>query len=224
MVLVDGLGQIDPGCAGCLQGVSLIRFRTLFALSLLIFAGSCQAPSPPVVQKVTNDDALLALYRDDHLKPLVVEYYSLLTGDQAITQAILDTCNQLDLNPSLGFAMAWNESHFNPRAVNYNDGTIDRGLFQLNSRTFSGLDRKTVFDPRANALRGLTYYKKAYVRLGSEERALGYYNSGIGLISERTLPRTTRAYVKKILSDRDMMDRDAIAWIYFSHDARLALR
>src|SRR5208282_6286730 len=98
--------------------------------------------------------------------------------------------------------------------VSYNDDTVDRGLFQLNSRTFSGLNRKTVFDPRANALRGLTYYKNAYLKLGSEERALGYYNSGVGLVTERTLPRSTRAYVKKILSDRDRMDHDAIAWIY----------
>jgi hypothetical protein len=64
----------------------------------------------------------------------------------------------------------------------------------------------------------------AYEKLGSEERALGYYNAGIGLISDRTLPRSTQAYIKRILADRQRMDRDAIAWIYFSHDAKLALR
>jgi len=194
----------------------------VLALSVLILVGSCQAPPP--VSKPVASDALLALYRDDHLRPLVVEYYSLLTGDRAVTQAILDTCDQLSLDPSLGFAMAWNESHFNPRAVSYNEDTVDRGLFQLNSRSFSGLDRKTVFDPRANALRGLTYYKKAYDKLRTEEKALGYYNSGIGIMSDRTLPRSTQAYVKKILSDRDRMNHDAIAYIYFSHDTRLALR
>jgi len=43
-------------------------------------------------------------------------------------------------------------------------------------------------------------------------------------MSDRTLPRSTQAYVKKILSDRDRMNHDAIAYIYFSHDTRLALR
>lgn len=179
------------------------------------------APANP---PATTDDALLALYRDDHLRPLVVEYYAHLTEDRAVALAILETCDELDIDPSLGFALAWNESRFNPLAINRNTSTSDRGLFQLNSKTFARLDRKTVFDPKANARHGLTYYKKALDKLGSEEKALGYYNAGIGMLTDRALPRSTQAYIKRILADRDRMDRDAIAWIYFSHDAKLALR
>jgi len=170
------------------------------------------------------EDALLALYRNDHLRPLVVDYYSRLTGDSTVALAILETCDDLDLDPSLAFALAWNESRFNPRAVNRNPSTIDRGLFQLNSRTFSGLDHRTVFDPKANAKKGLGFYKMALERLGTEEKALGYYNSGIGLLTNRPLPQRTQTYIKKILEDRDRMDRDAIASLYFSHDTHLALR
>lgn len=201
--------------------MSPIRLTVLFALSALLLLASCQPPSGTT--KPVND-ALLTLYRNDHLRPLVVEYYAHLTGDRAIALAILETCDDLSLDPSLGFAIAWNESKFNPRAVNYNPTTLDRGLFQLNTRTFPRLDRRTVFDPRSNAKHGLAFYKSAYDRLGSEEKALGYYNSGIGILSDRTLPRSTQAYVKKILADRDRMDRDAIAYLYFSHDTRLALR
>jgi soluble lytic murein transglycosylase-like protein len=189
---------------------------------VLVLASSCQNPGKNSVSG--SSDALLALYRHPQLRFLVEDYYSQLTGDRTVAQVILETCDQLDLDPSLGFALAWNESHFNPRAVSYNPTTVDRGLFQLNSRSFAGLDRKTVFDPRSNALRGLTYFKTALAKLGTEEKALGYYNSGIGLLSDRALPRSTQAYVKKILADRDRMDRDAIAWIYFSHDTHLALR
>ena len=202
-----------------------IRFRILPALFLsflLTVAGSCVLPQTAVTQ--TGSDALLVLYREDHLKSLVVDYYAHLTGNRPVTMAILEACDELDISPSLGFALAWNESRFDPRAVRYNETTMDRGLFQLNSRTFARLDRKTLFDPRANALHGLTYYKKALDRLGTEEKALGYYNAGIGLLSDRALPRSTQAYVKKILADRDRMDKDAIAWIYFSHDTRLALK
>jgi soluble lytic murein transglycosylase-like protein len=202
-----------------------IRFRILPALFLaftLMASGSCVLPES--ASQPGSGDALLALYRDDHLRPLVVDYYAHLTGNRPVTAAILETCDQLEISPSLGFALAWNESRFDPRAVRYNETTMDRGLFQLNSRTFARLDRKTLFDPKANALHGLTYYKKALDRLGSEEKALGYYNAGIGLLSDRALPRSTQAYVKKILADRDRMDKDAIAWIYFSHDTRLALK
>jgi len=201
--------------------VSPIRLYVPFALIALLSLASCQ--SPPDVSKAP-DDALLTLYRNEHLRPLVVEYYAQLTSDRPVALAILETCDELSLDPSLAFSMAWNESKFNPRAVSYNPTTIDRGLFQLNSRTFSRLSRKTVFDPRSNAQQGLAFYKNAFDRLRSEEKALGYYNSGIGLLTDRTLPRSTQAYVKKVLADRERMDRDAIAFIYFSHDARLALR
>jgi len=199
-----------------------IFFRLLLAGLVLVLASSCQGTL--ISSAPSSEDALLSLYRHPQLRYLVEDYYSQLTGDRMVAQVILETCDELDLDPSLGFALAWNESHFNPRAVSYNPTTVDRGLFQLNSRSFAGLDRKTVFDPRSNAVRGLTYYKMALAKLGSEEKALGYYNSGIGLVSDRALPRSTRAYVKKILADRDRMDRDAIAWIYFSHDTHLALR
>lgn len=169
-------------------------------------------------------DALLTLYRSDRLRPLVTDYYARLTQDRSVAVAILETADSLDLDPSLAFAMAWNESRFNPRAVSYNATTIDRGLFQLNSVTFAHLDRKTVFDPKANARHGLTFYKMAFDKLGTEEKALGYYNSGVGLASKRPYPRSTQAYIKKVMADQAQMDRDAIAWIYFSHDASLALR
>jgi hypothetical protein len=201
--------------------VSQIRFTVPFSLTALLFLVSCQLP---LGTSKPSEDALLTLYRDDHLRPLVVDYYANLTGDRAVTAAILETCDELDIDPSLGFAMAWNESKFNPRAVSYNSTTMDRGLFQLNTRSFPRLDRRTVFDPKSNARQGLTFYKWAYDKLGSEEKALGYYNSGIGIITDRALPKSTQAYVKKILADRERMDRDAIAFLYFSHDARLALR
>ncbi len=196
----------------------LILKRFVLLAATLALAG-CLTP-----RQNTPQDALLALYRNERLRPMVTEYYSRLTQDRSVAVAILETCDSLDINPSLAFAIAWNESHFDPRAVSYNASTIDRGLFQLNSETFSQLDRKTVFDPRANALHGLTFYKMAYDKLGTEEKALGYYNSGIGLISQRPYPRSTQAYIKHVMADRAQMDRDAIAWIYFSHDTSLALR
>jgi len=183
---------------------------------------SCLTPSTEPAS--TTSDALLSLYRDPQFRPLVQEYFTDLTANAAVANAILVTADALDMNPSLAFAVAWNESRFNPRAVNWNRSTVDRGLFQLNSRTFAHLKRATVFDPVSNARQGLTYLKRALDRLGSEEKALGYYNAGIGLLTDRELPQSTNLYVKKVLDDRDSIDHDAIASIYFGHGVRLALR
>jgi len=154
----------------------------------------------------------------------VLEFYTHLTENAAVASAILDACDELALPPSLAFALAWNESQFNPLAVHQNEGSVDRGLFQLNSRSFSGLSKKVVFDPVQNARIGLSYYKSILGKLKTPEKALGYYNAGIGLLTDRPLPRTTVAYIGRILQDQKSLDSDAIAWLYFSHDPRVALR
>ena len=192
--------------------------------AILVLCSSCAFVFPQGPAKPPTDDAVLNLYRNDSLRPLLIEYYTRLTDNRTVALAILDVCDELNIPPSLGFALAWNESKFNPLAVNVNMTSVDRGLFQLNSRTFTRLNRAAVFDPRKNAFHGLAYFKKACSVLGSIEKGLGYYNSGIGMLTDRPLPRSTLSYVKRILNDRKTMDRDAIAWIYFSHDAQLVLR
>lgn len=54
------------------------------------------------------------------------------------------------------------ESGGNPAATNKNkNGTIDRGLFQLNSAAFKDIAPVDAFDPAKNALRAFKSYEKA---------------------------------------------------------------
>lgn len=198
----------------------------LVLLSAAFLTSSCILPTPSLITAAAPvaEDALLALYRNDRFKPLVVEYTTELTQSRTVALAVLETCDELNLDPALALAVAWNESQFNPQAIHNNPDSQDRGLFQLNSKTFAKLSRAAVFNPKSNARQGLLYLKRALDKLGSETKALGYYNSGIGLVTQKPLPRSTKAYVQRVLEDRDRFDHDAIAFLYFSHDTRLALR
>lgn len=208
-------------------GVRLIDFRHLFlvgfASSLLALVACSDHVSVPE-SGPPSSDAVLNLYRNEHFRPLVLEYYNHLTENSAVAQAVLEACDDLAIAPSLAFALAWNESQFNPRAQHQNVGSVDRGLFQLNSRTFEGVSSKDVFDPSKNAHLGLAYFKKILDRLKTTEKALGYYNAGIGMLTDRPLPRSTVLYVARVLKGQKSMDSEAIAWLYFSHDPRVALR
>ncbi len=207
------------------QGACPIIHRLLIASMLAAVLSSSCAPAVPVEDhRLPSTDAVLNLYRNSHFQPLVLEFYTRLTDDRAVAVAILEVCDALALPPSLAFALAWNESQFDPKAINHNATSVDRGLFQLNSKTFSRLSSKTVYDPAENAKLGLGYYKSILDKLGTPEKALGYYNAGIGMLTDRVLPRRTLAYIDRILADQQNMDRDAIAWLYFSHEPRVALR
>ena len=189
---------------------------------LILVACSEDISSPEVGPPST--DAVLNLYRNAHFRPLVLEYYTHLTESALVAQAILGACDDLAVAPSLAFSLAWNESQFNPLAQHQNVGSVDRGLFQLNSRTFEGVSSKEVFDPSKNAHLGLAYFKKILDRLKTPEKALGYYNAGIGMLTDRPLPRSTILYVARVLKGQKSMDSEAIAWLYFSHEPRVALR
>jgi len=167
---------------------------------------------------------VLNLYRNPHFQPLVLEFYTRVTENREVAVAILQTCDDLALPPSLAFALAWNESQFDPKAINRNASSVDRGLFQLNSKTFSRFSSKTIYDPAENAKLGLGYYKSILDKLKTPEKALGYYNAGIGMLTNRALPQRTQAYIVRILEAQKNLDRDAISWLYFSHEPRVALK
>jgi soluble lytic murein transglycosylase-like protein len=191
---------------------------------LLLLVVSCAQSNVTLEPRPPSTDAVLNLYRSEHFRPVVLEFYSHLTASATVAQAILTACDDLGVAPSLAFALAWNESQFNPLATNYNEASVDRGLFQLNSRTFPKLTKKAFFDPDTNAHLGLKYLKNVLDKLGTPAKALGYYNAGIGLLTDRPLPRSTQSYIVRILEDQKSMDSDAIAWLYFSHEPRVALK
>lgn len=152
-------------------------------------------------------DIGLSLYRDESSKADVVWFYTHVTGSETVTQAILTNADKNNIPLSLAFALAYVESRYKTRAVNYNkNSTIDRGLFQLNSSSFSKLSEEECFNPEINAKYGLTHLRFCFDTAGNEVAALAMYNAGTVKVKSGSTPQMTLNYVSKIMDYRDGLD------------------
>jgi soluble lytic murein transglycosylase-like protein len=129
-------------------------------------------------------------------------------GSARISEILIEETRARDLPISLTIALAWAESGFDPLAVNRNEITVDRGLFQLNDRSFPDLREEDFFDPAVNARHGIAYLKYCLDRGTNEITALAMYNAGPRRVAERGAPQITLNYIDKILSYRNRLDEE----------------
>ncbi|MBI9101977.1 MAG: lytic transglycosylase domain-containing protein [Spirochaetales bacterium] len=148
----------------------------------------------------------LALYRFPEFRENVVAFYSEETGSESIALLILQAAEAHDIPLSLAFSLAWVESRYNPQAVNYNSSSIDRGLFQLNSRSFPGLTEDEFFDPAVNSGFGMDYLRQCLEAGDTEIVALAMYNAGRARVSGRGTPLMTLEYISKILEYQEGLE------------------
>jgi hypothetical protein len=160
----------------------------------------------PHKQSMRQDPAL-DLYRDTHSRSSVLSFYSRLTGSTQIARTILDASDKEGIAPSLAFSVAWAESGFQTRNVSFNPGSVDRGLFQLNSKTFANLNEKDFFDPKVNASHGLRYLDYCLSYGEDEIVALALYNAGLPRIQKGAVPRSTYGYIERVLSYKADLDK-----------------
>jgi soluble lytic murein transglycosylase-like protein len=168
-----------------------------------------------------KDDAL-SLYRATLSRAAVEWFYAHITENTEISSAILEYADANDIPPSLAFALAYTESRYKPSAVNRNvNGTIDRGLFQLNSASFPRLTEAEFFDPKTSARYGLAHFKYCLTVAENEVAALAMYNAGITRIKNDSTPRKTLNYISHILRYRQTLDdlfKEEIA-LFFNESA-----
>ena len=151
-------------------------------------------------------DAGLFLYNHPATKLDVVDFFAGITGSERLALIIIRNADKHDVPLSLAFALSWAESEFNPMAVNRNPISIDRGLFQLNDRSFPDLSGDDWFDPELNADRGLEYLKWCLKQGGNEIVALAIYNAGKYRVERGGTPRSTLDHINKILTFRDDLE------------------
>lgn len=90
------------------------------------------------------------------------------------------------------------ESRWNPQAVNINkNGTIDRGLYQINTTAHPGVNVADIVESGHYAAK---YLRGLYDRLGSWRAALEAYNCGPGRWRQGA-PERSREYARMILSN-----------------------
>lgn len=144
-------------------------------------------------------DPGLALYRNPKTHDRVVGFFSQLAGSPTIATTILAVANKQNVPLALAFALAWKESNFSPTAINYNGGSVDRGLYQLNSLSFPSMTTQSFFDPETNAQEGLSYLSKCLKLGGNEIVGLAMYNAGMGQVVSNETPRETLDYISTVL-------------------------
>lgn len=133
----------------------------------------------------------------------LIEYYTVVTRDAGLAELILDEAVKYAVPPELAFALAFSESSFRPRAVNYNRDSVDRGIFQLNSRSFPELTEEEFFDPAVNVPLGMSYLRYCLDTGGNEVTALAMYNAGPYRVKSSRTPQMTLDYIAKVMDYRN---------------------
>ncbi len=155
-----------------------------------------------------QQDLGLYLYRNPLTREHIINYFTERTGSKEIASVILRYSDINNLPLSLSFALASVESDFRPHAKNRNASSIDRGLFQLNSRSFPGLTEKDFYNPELNARYGLRYLKTCLEKGGNIIVGLAMYNAGAGKVSRQGTPRMTLDYISKVINVQSEINAD----------------
>jgi len=189
-----------------------MKFLKLIALGCLsLLFSSCLAQptlksaSPELAERDTYESLLRDIvYRNPSADESdQLEYYSIVTGDRDLAELIIKESEKNGIQPALAFALAYAESSFNIRAVNRNSNSVDRGVFQLNSRSFPDLEEDEFFDPSINVSLGVAYLRYCLDTGVNEVTALAMYNAGPYRVKSSRTPMMTLHYVDKVLALRD---------------------
>jgi len=153
-------------------------------------------------------DPIIEYYRRSEYKNWVIDFFTDICSNKEIAQVILMNADEFEVSAALAFALSWEESRFNPRAVSRpnRDGSIDRGLFQLNNKSFPDLDPLAYFNVRYNTRFGISHLRYCLDIGGSEVSALAMYNAGTGRVSSTGAPKVTLNYISRILENKSKIE------------------
>ena len=152
-------------------------------------------------------DTGLELYRSLPTRTAVEWFYTNVTGDMDVALAILREADKNNIPLSLAFSLAYTESRYKPRAINKNtNASIDRGVFQLNNKSFPALVEADFYDPYISAKYGLAHLRFCLDTAGNEVSALAMYNAGTNRVRNNGTPQMTLNYISKIQTYRQGLD------------------
>ena len=156
--------------------------------------------------KRETGDRIAAFHADEATRPIVIGFFAELTGSPQIASLILEEAAKRDVPAALAFAVAWEESRFNPRALNRNADSVDRGLFQLNSKSFPKLAIADFYDIPTNIRLGVAHLDFSLDQGKNEVAALAIYNAGLTRVGKGGTPRSTLDYAARIIRWRDDLE------------------
>jgi hypothetical protein len=211
----------------------------LIGASFGLFKNTPAPQTPPVVVEYQHEEEIgnflltqneviqvpvLEYFSDPEYRQWVLDFFSNICINQEIVLAILENSKTFDVPPALAFAVSWEESRLNPNAINrYNrDGSVDRGLFQLNSRSFPNLEAANFYDIRINAYYGIAHLRYCLDTGKSEVSALAMYNAGTGRVKNTGAPEVTLNYINRILDNKIKIENQFLTHLIREEKIRLA--
>ena len=162
---------------------------------------------PNVANVLEGENPILTLYREDVTHRAVEDFFRQVTGTDEISLPILYHADRNDLSVSLVFALAWVESRYYPYARNANSNSIDRGLFQLNDKSFVRLSTDDFFHPEISARHGTDYLRFALDYGGDERTAVAIYNAGLTRVLQNRTPQSTLNHVERVMAYKASLER-----------------
>jgi soluble lytic murein transglycosylase-like protein len=155
-----------------------------------------------------GEDKILKAYRDPAEQDSVTAFFGEIVHSPEVARTILVNADVFNIPPSLAFALCWEESRFKVRATNQKNrnGSTDRGLFQLNDKSFPHLSEKDFFDPRISSHYGLSHLRWCLDSGGSLVAGLAMYNAGTNRVSAGGTPKLTLDYVSNILNTKERIE------------------
>jgi len=161
-----------------------------------------------VERENSQPDLIIASWQNLFYRDRVEEFFATLTGNKNIAGLILSHSSLFNVPPSLAFALCWEESRFNPQAVNRKNlnKTVDRGLFQLNNASFPKLKETDFFNPTLNAYYGIAHLRWCLDTAGTDVAALAMYNAGSVRVRSDGAPKQTLDYIARILRNQQRIE------------------
>ncbi|MCQ2610272.1 MAG: lytic transglycosylase domain-containing protein [Treponema sp.] len=149
--------------------------------------------------RTVSGDIGLDLYRNPQTKAAVELFYFRFTGNRKIALTIIEAANRENIPLPLAFALCHTESRFKATAKNTNtNGSVDRGLFQLNDKSFPHLEEDDFFAPETSARYGMKHLAWCRKQADDDLVAVAMYNAGVARIKANQTPKSTLIYVSKI--------------------------
>ncbi len=168
------------------------------------FASLDSAQYPLALETSDRADMVSARYRDPATRQLVLDFFADLTRSGVVAKAILDQSEAFNVPPSLAFALAHEESDYTVVCINRNraHGSVDIGVFQLNTKTFPDKKVDYLMDPDNNIRLGVAHLSFCLDQGRTDVAALAMYNAGLTRVTKGGTPRSTLDYISRILAYR----------------------
>lgn len=140
----------------------------------------------------------------------VYSFYNEYTHDREITRIIVETCYIMNMPYNLVFSLVYNESRYNPYAINNKNisDTVDYGLFQLNSRIYAEHEKKYLMNIKNNIMLGCEHLRKDFQITESWRLALIKYNCG----RIKNVPGSTIKHMDNILNYEQKLNKEWYQW------------